>query len=155
MLVEQSETKEALRCRCGRRGCLETLASGSAILQRVQQQPALSGVASLEAVEAKFRGDDPSVNEIVLQAGHHLGRAIGGLVGTLNIEKIVLTGDVTCFGERWLDAVRQAMSQAALGRMVQGTQLEIGKLDYRACILGASAYLLLEDYSLLFPQKEN
>jgi hypothetical protein len=76
-------------------------------------------------------------------------------VGAFDIEKIVLTGDVARFGEPWLDAVRQGMSQAALSRMVHKTRLETGKLDYRACILGSAAYLLLDDYSLLFMQKEN
>ena len=38
--------------------------------------------------------------------------------------------------------------------MAEGTQLEIGKLDYRGCILGASALLLLDDYSLLFTGAE-
>jgi hypothetical protein len=34
--------------------------------------------------------------------------------------------------------------------MVQTTQLEIGKLDFRGYILGASALMFLEDYSLFF-----
>ena len=80
----------------------------------------------------------------------NFGTALGGLVGTLNIKKIVLTGDMTCFGGPWLDSVRRAMLQAALSRMVQETELAIGKLDYAACILGASAHLLLDGYSLLF-----
>jgi predicted NBD/HSP70 family sugar kinase len=143
---------EGLACRCGRRGCLETLASGWAILQAAQR---LQVVQTLDEVETMFCADDPGIREIVLKAGAHLGRAIGGLIGSLNIQKIVLSGDVTRFGERWLEAVRQAMTGAALGRLAQETQLEIGKLDYRACILGASAYLLLDDYSLLFQGQEN
>jgi hypothetical protein len=42
------------------------------------------------------------------------------------------------------------MREAALGRMAEHTHLEIGKLDYRACLLGASASMLMDDYSLLF-----
>jgi predicted NBD/HSP70 family sugar kinase len=142
-------------CRCGRRGCLETLASGWAILGAVQRLPGSAEVTALAAVETKFLWGDPAVREIVLEAGHHLGRALAGLVGALHIQKIVLTGDVTRFGEPWLQAVRETMLQSALGRMTQETQLELGKLDDRACLLGSSAYLLLDDYSLLFPQKEN
>lgn len=142
--------ENGLPCRCGRKGCLETLASGWAILRSARRLPGLSNASTLEAVEKKFCAGDAFVKEIVLNAGHHLGRIIGGLVGTLNIKKIIFTGDVTRFGEPWLDAVREGMSDAALTRMVQETQLEIGRLDYRACILGSSAYLLLDDYSLLF-----
>lgn len=142
-------------CRCGRRGCLETLASGRAILQAAQQRAGLPGGSSLDGVETKFHAGDPAVKEVILEAAHALGRAIGSLIGTLHIKQVVLTGDVTRFGEAWLAAVRGAMSGAALGRMVQETHLEMGTLDYRACILGSSAYLLLDDYSLLFSQKEN
>lgn len=150
ILVEEN----GLPCRCGRRGCLETLASGWAIVQAVRQLPGLSDALSLDHLQTKFNANDPSVREIVLKAGHHLGRALGGLIGTLNINTIILIGDVTRFGELWLNAVREAMTTSALRRMTQETRLEISKLDYRACILGSSAYLLLDDYSLLFRQKE-
>jgi N-acetylglucosamine repressor len=147
--------ENGLPCRCGRRGCLETLASGRAILERARQLPGLSNVTSLEMVAARFDAGDPAVRDIVLDAGRRLGLAVAAMVSVLNIEKIILTGDVTRFGEPWLDEVRGAMTRAALGRLGQETRLEFGKLDYRACVLGASAYLLLDDYSLLFPQKEN
>jgi hypothetical protein len=42
------------------------------------------------------------------------------------------------------------MRNAVLARMSEETRIELGALDYRACILGASAFLLLDDYSLLF-----
>lgn len=147
--------RDGLPCRCGRRGCLETRASGRAILQAVRRLPGLSAATDLDLIEAKFQAGDPAVRQIVREAAYFLGVAIGGLIGTLNIKRIVLSGEVTRFGDAWLHSVREAMSGAALGRMVQETQLEIGKLDYRACILGSSAYLLLDDYSYLFRQKEN
>jgi hypothetical protein len=37
--------------------------------------------------------------------------------------------------------------------MAEGTRLELGKLDYRACILGASAFLLLDNYSVLYTEE--
>ncbi|HSL43091.1 MAG TPA: ROK family protein [Anaerolineales bacterium] len=144
-----------LPCRCGRKGCLETLASGRSILQAARRLSGLSGESNLDLIEKRFFEGDSSIKELVLDAAHALGTALGGLIGTLHIRKIILTGDVTRFGKAWLDAVREAMAGAALGRMTQETQLDIGKLDYRACILGSSAYLLLDDYSLLFNQKEN
>ncbi len=130
-------------CRCGKRGCLETVASARAVVQRAQ-------LDSLEAVEGAFQAGDSKVRQIVLDAGHYLGVSLANLIGTLNIQKIVLTGDMTQFGGPWLESVNQAMQEAALARMVENTRLEIGKLDYRGCILGASAMLFLNGYSLLF-----
>lgn len=140
------------QCRCGKRGCLETVASAQAVVRRVQSE----GVqfSTLDEIHAAFDAGDAQVRRVVLDAGHYLGSSLANLIGTLNIQKIVLTGDMTRFGELWLASVTHAMQEAALTRMAEGTQLEIGKLDYRACILGASAMLLLDDYSLLFTGAE-
>jgi N-acetylglucosamine repressor len=147
--------EDGLLCHCGRKGCLETIASVHAVTQRVNILSKSTVPIPFDEIVSKFSNGDALVRQVVLEAGHYLGIAIGSLIGTLNIRKVVLNGDMTRFGQSWLDSIRQSMLQAALGRMTQETQLEIGKLDYRACILGSSANLLLDDYSLLFMQTEN
>ncbi|HEY9087040.1 MAG TPA: ROK family transcriptional regulator [Anaerolineaceae bacterium] len=147
--------KDGELCRCGRRGCLETVASARAVTQHVQERAHLSEPVSFDGVERAFRSGDAVVCEVVLEAGMYLGRALGSLVGALNIETIILTGDMTHFGAEWLAAVRQSMQETALERMTQQTRVEFGRLDYRATILGASAHLLLDNYALLFRQTEN
>jgi glucokinase-like ROK family protein len=148
-------------CRCGKYGCLETIASARAVVQRaISLAPEYNNSElaknlrdiSLAAICSAWQASDPLAQRVVSDAAHHLGKSIASLIGVLNIQKIILTGDMTCFGETWLQSVREAMTQAALTRMAQDTQLETGALEFRACILGASAYMLLEDYSLLFTQ---
>ncbi len=148
VVVQENGTQ----CRCGKRGCLETVASAQAVVRRVQTETGQG--STLDEIRVAFEADDAQVRAAVLDAGHYLGTSLANLIGTLNIQKIVLTGDMTRFGDAWLDSVRHAMQEAALARMAEGTQLEIGKLDYRGCILGASALLLLDDYSLLFTGAE-
>jgi predicted NBD/HSP70 family sugar kinase len=133
-------------CRCGKRGCLETIASARAVIQQMKMD-------SLENVILAFQDGNSNANAVVEKAGYFLGASLANLIGTLNIQKIVLTGDMTRFGEKWLNAVSAAMQTGALTRLAEDTKLEIGKLDYRACILGASAFLLLHDYSLLFNEE--
>lgn len=142
-------------CRCGRRGCLETVASARAVTQHVQERGHLSAPVHFDAVERAYRAGDPVARAAVLEAGSYLGRALGSLVGVLNIETIILTGDMLRFGEDWLEAVRRSMQETALARMTQQTRVVFGRLDYRATILGASAHLLLDNYSLLFQQTDN
>ncbi len=148
-------------CRCGKRGCLETIASARAVVQRYQQiaQPVAAlpqsqenAETDLAQVESAFHQGDPLARQVVLEAGAALGTSIASLIGVLNIEQIVLTGDMVRFGEPWRQSVHEAMLQSALSRMAQNTRLETGTLEFRACILGASAYMLLENYSLLFLQ---
>lgn len=133
-------------CRCGKRGCLETIASARAVVQQMK-------MASLDDVISSFQNGDAKAKSVIEKAGNYLGTSLATLIGTLNIQKIVLTGDMTRFGEEWLNAVRTSMQTGALSRVAEATKLEIGKLDYRACILGASAFLLLHDYSLLFNEE--
>jgi N-acetylglucosamine repressor len=133
-------------CRCGKCGCLETIASARAVIQQMKME-------SLEDVFSAFQGGNSKAKTVVGNAGHYLGASLANLISTLNIQKIVLTGDMTLFGEEWLSAVNTSMQTGVFSRMTEGTKLEIGKLDYRACILGASAFLLLDDYSLLFNEE--
>lgn len=130
-------------CRCGKHGCLETVSSARAVLKQLK-------LNSLDQAQAAFDSGDAKANQVVENAAHFLGISLANLIGTLNIQKIVLTGDMTRFGMKWLDAVNASMRNAALARLSENTELELGRLDYRACILGASAFLLLDDYSLLF-----
>jgi N-acetylglucosamine repressor len=148
-------------CRCGKYGCLETVASTRAVVQRaIALAPAYGDSAlakhpkkiTLGAIEAACKADDPLAQRVVTEAARYLGTSLANLISVLNIQKIVLTGDMACFGNLWLGSVQQAMTQAALTRMAQDTQLEMGSLEFRACILGASAFMLLENYSLLFAQ---
>ncbi len=107
---------------------------------------------TLGAIEAACQAADPLAQQVVSDAARYLGTSLANLISVLNIQKIVLTGDMARFGDLWLESVRQAMTQAALTHMAQDTQLEMGSLEFRACILGASAFMLLENYSLLFLQ---
>ncbi|MCZ2122765.1 MAG: ROK family transcriptional regulator [Anaerolineales bacterium] len=137
--------EDGLKCRCGKFGCLETVAGARALINQV-------GVSSFEQVVAEFLAKRNGTEKIVTTAGKYLGISLANLIGILNIQKIVLTGDMIQLGEVWFEAVKSSIRQASLEKMYQGTKLELGNLDYRACILGASAFLMLDDYSLLFQE---
>jgi N-acetylglucosamine repressor len=147
-----------LACRCGNHGCLETVASTQAVVARarqlVQSAPFL-GLAedpekiTLSTLEIDFAAGDPLACRVVLEAGRYMGIAIANMVGALNIHKVVLSGDMTRFGEPWLDEIRRTVEQSSLAGLVKETQINIGRLGGNRIALGASA-LLLSDYSLLF-----
>jgi glucokinase len=95
----------------------------------------------------------------VLKTADYLGIAISNLVGILNIQKIVLEGDMTRFGTPWLDKIRSAMMNYSLNRLVENTHVEIGQLGENAIILGAAA-VFANNYSYLFnshikPERSN
>jgi N-acetylglucosamine repressor len=146
------------QCRCGNRGCLETVASAQALVKQAQllatqaaeiQLPTSPPEITLDSIEQAFINNDPLVRQMVLATGRYIGMAISNLVGSLNIQKIVLTGDMTCFGKPWLEAIQEMISKTALPRLAQDTKIEIGQLGVNGIILGASA-MLANNYALLF-----
>ncbi len=139
-----------LLCRCGNRGCLETVASAQALVKQVQGSVEHSKrEINLDTIEQAFNEGDLDIRQAVLGTGRYLGMAVSNLVGTLNIHNIVLTGDMTRFGRPWLDEIHQMIKSTTLSRLAQETQVEFGELGENGIILGASA-VLANDYALLF-----
>jgi N-acetylglucosamine repressor len=152
-----------LLCRCGNSGCLETLASVQGIIQqvkRLKEQPANPQLPqatednNLATIQQAFTAGDPEIQQIILDAGRYLGIAISALVGLLNIHKILLSGELTCFGEPWLNAVKETIAQHTLSRLAKESRVEIGQLGKDGILLGASA-VLINRYSLLFKRESS
>lgn len=145
-------------CRCGKRGCLETVASAKALtrqaIELVKQYPECglpreTKQINLDTIDEAFKTGDPLIRDLVLKTADFIGMAISNLVGILNIQKIVIEGDMTRFGDPWLDKIRTAMMNYSLGQLVENTHVEIGKLGENAIILGAAA-VFANNYSYLF-----
>jgi N-acetylglucosamine repressor len=131
-------------CRCGRNGCLETVASTRAILRRL----AGHGFSRMPEVVAALEAGDAEVAAAVDDAGRQIGVAVAWLVGALNIDRVVLVGGAAQLGEPWLGAVRDTMRTSALGLLAAETTVEIGQLHDDGVVLGASALLMTQELGL-------
>jgi N-acetylglucosamine repressor len=134
-------------CLCGNSGCLETVASRRAVLARYA---ALSGkTVTLEQLEQAFQAGDELARQAIVESGQYIGMAVQSLIGTLNIERIVMVGDLNRFGAPWLEAIKETAARSTFYRLAQDTQIEIGTAGKNGIIEGAALFLL-KDYSLLF-----
>lgn len=147
-------------CRCGRHGCLETVAGSSGIealaATRARLRPDSSlaatlaerGAITLDDVGAALAAGDALAAEVVATAGRALGRAVASLIGVLNVERIVLLGPVTELGEPWLAAVRDEARSRSLGLLADRTELVVGERTSDVVLLGASALLVARELGL-------
>jgi predicted NBD/HSP70 family sugar kinase len=132
-------------CRCGRRGCLETVASARAVLDQVSELWGRS--VSLDEVLDRFEAGDPGTRGIVIKAGQQLGAALAAAIGLLHVRRIVLAGTMVAFGEAWLDAVASSAVDRALAALSEDTTFEIGRMD-DVVVLGASALLMTRELGM-------
>jgi N-acetylglucosamine repressor len=145
-------------CRCGGFGCLETVASSRAIATRAAalatelgtplSAAASGGDPTFEAVRDAYHAGDPAARTAALEAARYLGQAIAGLIGALNIGRIVLDGPVTSFGDEWLAAVRDEAARRSFGLLSRNTEIVVGRLEPNVVVLGASALLITRELGL-------
>ena len=97
-------------CLCGQRGCLETLASGTAIATAWPVSDGLSPAAALFAAAAGGDARAVLVREAFADA---MAAAVRLLVLTCDVETVVLGGGVTDLGDALLDDVVAALHRQA------------------------------------------
>jgi len=142
-------------CGCGNRGCLEALASGTAIARQARERVA-RGVPTLMAdlaagdperitaklvAEAAHQGD-AEAREILAEAMNYLGIGMANLVNLFNPELIVIGGGLTNIGELLFGPVRRAIDRRAFRAQAQTVQVVQAKLGKDVGVLGAAAVAL-------------
>ena len=143
-------------CGCGKRGCLESVSSRTAIerdirlglragresmmdewLQREGRDRITSGVLA-EAYEQR----DPLVYEVISRSQHYLGIFIGSIFNFIDPDMIVIGGGVAeALGEAYVEPVRAVAYQYAMNRRDARTvPIVLAQLGDNAALLGAAVY---------------
>ncbi len=124
-------------CRCGSRGCLETVAGAPVLLEALEplHGPGL-GVEDLLALVAS---GDPGACRVVKDAGRALGRALADVCTHLNPALVVVGGDLAGAGEPFLKWVRLALEHYAQPTSVAAVDVVPSALGPHAETLGALA----------------
>jgi predicted NBD/HSP70 family sugar kinase len=129
-------------CRCGNRGCLETLASARAItglLSESRREP----VSTRRLLELNEAGD-AAAQRLIAEAGRAIGLAVANVCNLLNPECVVVGGDLGAAGETLLDPLRRTVERIAIPSAVERMEIVPGVLGERAELLGALALVMQE-----------
>jgi predicted NBD/HSP70 family sugar kinase len=127
-------------CRCGNRGCLETVASADALLALLR--PARGRDLTVRQLLELVADGDLGARRVVNDAGRSVGRVLAGLCNVLGPSGIIVGGDLSNAGEPLLSGIREAVDRHALPSVAAAVEIKPGVLGERAEVLGALALVI-------------
>jgi len=139
-------------CGCGKRGCIEVLASGPAIARRAQAKLAGAGKArilelaggNLDAVRAEhvgqaFREGDALANEILGETAHLLTVWLGNIVDLLEPDVMVVGGGLAELMSSFFASISKNLPRCAINQRANEIPLVMARYGADAGIAGAAA----------------
>lgn len=141
-----------ITCICGKKGCLESVASGTAIVrmakEAIKNDPdsilarlAKDNQGEVEpylVVDAALAGDQRAIT-ILSEAGLDLGRGISILIQILNPELIIIGGAVAEAKQYLITPIQQALNIYSMAKARENTELSLYKLGKEVGLLGGVA----------------
>jgi glucokinase-like ROK family protein len=136
-------------CHCGKKGCLETEASGSYIHKRFLEKISEGNSSildkkvkkgdsiTLEDILDAALNDDILAIELIEEVGNNLGKQIAGLINLFNPELVVVGGSLAQTGDYLLLPIRSAVKRHSLNLVSRDTQIKLSKLGDNAGVIGA------------------
>jgi predicted NBD/HSP70 family sugar kinase len=154
--------KNDCKCKCGKNGCLETIASGWVILEKIQNRlkegcksiisdqihaPIMS-VAIRAVFEAAHKGDGLAL-EVINDAGLYIGMALAGVVNYADPELVVMTGCVMHESDgMMLDIVKKSSQKYILDSGIRTLEIKEGILLSNAALIGNAALVCDETFRI-------
>ena len=131
------DTPDAPRCTCGRPGCLESLASATALIRMTKEAMAAHPESALHGIAAQ---GDAAGKAVVEQYIHYLAVGVANMINIFFPEVIGLSGGVANQGENLLAPLRAAVGPMVFGNAYaqKHTRITTCTLGYRAGVIGAA-----------------
>ncbi|MGH9477261.1 MAG: ROK family protein [Terriglobales bacterium] len=123
------------RCGCGKRGCIEALASGPAVARRAKAENA-------EAVAAAWRAGDKAAEQVLAETAQYLAMWLGTIVDLLEPEVIIFGGGMGKLMAEWFPQIRAALPQWSINQRATEIPLRAARYGADAGIAGAAALCL-------------
>ena len=149
-------------CGCGNTGCLEMLASGTAIAREVIRRVSGGEKTSLtedmkgrieeitaREVEAAARGGDALALDVISRGATWLGIGIVNLVNIFNPQMVVIGGGMAKWGGLLIDPVKRIVKERAFSISAQAVSIVTTELGDEAGLYGAASFALSQQVARL------
>ncbi|KQY41889.1 ROK family transcriptional regulator [Cellulomonas sp. Root137] len=121
-------------CRCGNRGCLDTVVGASALIDRLRVS---TGPLALRDVVQRAIDGDERCGKVVAEAGAMIGMVVAGLGVAVNPQLVVVGGELAETGELLLRPLREAVRRNVLLNQIAPLEVVAASLGSRAEVIGA------------------
>lgn len=127
-------------CRCGNRGCLETIVAARAVVDLLGPRYG-TDLTIAEIVRLAGEGDTACIR-VLADTGKQAGVAVANLCNLFNPERILIGGELALAGELMLAPMRESVRRRGIPSSTQDLKIELAELGARAPVLGALALAL-------------
>ena len=142
-------------CSCGNKGCLETVASGWALVRQVKcrmsqgEKTLLQKLCDgdMESIDADMifhaaHNGDKLATDLLNSASKYLGIGIANLINLLNPELIILSGHFSSIEDFSMLSLKEKIKQYAMPESFEKTKIATSLLGDDAAVLGATTLIL-------------
>ncbi len=88
-------------CTCGNRGCLEAIIGQGGLVRTARDRGVIGVHSGIDALRSAADAGDEAAAAIFSEAGHLLGRALAGVIHTLDPEFVIVLGEGTASWAHW------------------------------------------------------
>lgn len=147
--------EDGLLCHCGKRGCLETVASGLALARKAKegirsgQYSLLNELSDQEiekidpqvVIDAANKGDQYAINTLS-EIGVNLGKGIAILIQLFNPELIIIGGKLAEAKQYITTPIQHAINTYCMTQLREKTGIALSELGQQAGIMGSVATVM-------------
>ncbi|MGF1925670.1 MAG: ROK family protein, partial [Bacteroidia bacterium] len=148
-------SEESILCACGKKGCLEAVASLLAVAEQAIVGIKAGRVSSLSYIEKlsskvevgnailkEANDGDQYAIELIADAAYKIGRGLSILIHIMNPKVIVLSGRSVKVAHLMLAPIQQALNTYCIPRLFAETEIKVSKLGFDAELIGASILVM-------------
>ena len=135
------------QCYCGKAGCLETVASGRAIVKSANeaikkgvktsvQTLAGDNEITLSIIIKAAKQDDIFAIDLLQKAGEKIGEGISTLIHLFNPQVLVIGGEIADSGDLIIAPIQQILNKYTLTRLKNQCEIKLSDLNSHSTIMG-------------------
>jgi predicted NBD/HSP70 family sugar kinase len=133
-------------CRCGKRGCLETVVGDPALVAEARRRKLLSDGEGVETLRALAVEGNRTARGLFADAGAALGRAVADVANVLSPELVLVSGEGTQAWAHISEGFTKAF-EAGLFSPLEGIRIEVDPWDDTKWAVGAATLVLRASFA--------